>query len=55
MGHEPVAETDSQTELELDAMMASCYRRTPPIPLRAFDAIHLAAARVAGDFVERGS
>jgi predicted nucleic acid-binding protein len=29
--------------------MALCYRRTPPILLRTFDAIHLATARAAGE------
>ena len=30
-------------------IMASCYRLSPPIALRTFDAIHLASARVAGE------
>ena len=40
---------DAQTEAEFNAIMARCYRHTPPIPIRTFDAIHLATARVAGE------
>ena len=29
--------------------MATCYRRTPPLPLRTLDAIHLTAAQTAGE------
>ena len=36
-------------ETAFRAIMAACYRRTPPVPLRTFDAIHLASARVAGE------
>lgn len=39
----PLAET------EFNSIMARCYRHTPPIPLRTFDAIHLASARAAGE------
>lgn len=30
-------------------MLNSCYRQTPPIPLRTLDALHLASARVVGE------
>ena len=43
-----LVETDSALEASFSAIMAACYRRTPPLPLRTFDAIHLAAARVSG-------
>ena len=43
-----VVETDPALEAAFSAIMAACYRRTPPLPLRTFDAIHLAAARVSG-------
>ena len=39
----------SQTEAEFNAIMAWCYRLVPPIPIRTFDTIHLATARVAGE------
>ncbi len=44
-----VVEMDSQTEAEFNAIMARCYRQSPPIPIRTFDALHLATARVAGE------
>ena len=44
-----VVEMDAQTEAEFNAIMARCYRLAPPIPIRTFDAIHLATARVAGE------
>jgi predicted nucleic acid-binding protein len=34
---------------EFDQLMAACYRRSPPLPLRTLDALHLASARVAGE------
>jgi len=40
---------DAQEEVEFNAIMARCYRHAPPIPIRTFDAIHLATARVAGE------
>jgi predicted nucleic acid-binding protein len=43
-----VMEMDIQTEAEFNAIIARCYRHAPPIPIRTFDAIHLATARVAG-------
>ncbi len=44
-----VVEMDTQAEAEFNAIMARCYRHAPPIPIRTFDAIHLATARVAGE------
>jgi predicted nucleic acid-binding protein len=44
-----VVTMDNQTEAEFNAIMARCYRHAPPIPLRTFDAIHLATARAAGE------
>ena len=29
--------------------MTACYRHPAPVPIRTFDAIHLATARVAGE------
>lgn len=42
-------EIDAPTESEFNGIMAICYRRQPPVPIRTFDAIHLATARVAGE------
>jgi len=44
-----IMEMDPQTEAEFNAIMARCYRHAPPIPIRTFDASHLAMARVAGE------
>jgi hypothetical protein len=44
-----VVDMDGQKEAEFKAIMARCYRHTSPIPIRTFDAIHLASARVAGE------
>jgi predicted nucleic acid-binding protein len=44
-----IVEMDARAEAALDAIMATCYRRTPPLPLRTLDAIHLTAAHVAGE------
>ena len=32
---------------EFDAVMTACYRRSPPLPARTLDALHLAVARLA--------
>ena len=40
---------DSHIEAEFNAVMAACYRRTPTLPIRTFDALHLASARVSGE------
>jgi predicted nucleic acid-binding protein len=44
-----IVEMDASAELDLNTIMVICYRRTPPLPLRTLDAIHLTAARVAGE------
>ena len=44
-----VVELDSRVEAEFNAIMAACYRHAPPLPIRTFDALHLASARVAGE------
>jgi predicted nucleic acid-binding protein len=42
-------EIDARLEAPFHTIMATCYRRTPPLALRTFDAIHLAVAQVAGE------
>jgi uncharacterized protein len=44
-----LVQMDDVVEAEFNAIMATCYRHAPPIPIRTFDAIHLATARVAGE------
>lgn len=44
-----VVEMDTRTEAEFNAIMARCYRHVQPIPIRTFDAIHLATALVTGE------
>jgi uncharacterized protein len=44
-----IVDMDARVEAALDTIMATCYRRMPPLPLRTLDAIHLTAARVAGE------
>lgn len=44
-----LVELDSRVEAEFNGLMATCYRRTPLLPLRTFDALHLASARVSGE------
>jgi predicted nucleic acid-binding protein len=44
-----VVEMDTLAEAEFNATVARCYRHAPPIPIRTFDAIHLATARVVGE------
>ena len=36
---------DARVETEFNAIMATCYRHTPPLPIRTLDALHLASAR----------
>jgi predicted nucleic acid-binding protein len=38
-------EMDARVEAEFNAIMATCYRHTPPLPVRTLDALHLASAR----------
>ena len=40
---------DQAVEAAFGNIMAACYRQPAPIPLRTFDALHLASARVAGE------
>ena len=42
-----VVEGELAVVAEFDRIMAACYRRNPPLPLRTLDALHLASARVA--------
>lgn len=42
-------EASDPVEAEFNQIIDICYRRTPPLFIRTFDAIHLAAARVAGE------
>ena len=44
-----IVDLDSRVEAEFNVLMATCYRRTPPLPIRTFDAVHLASARVSGE------
>ena len=44
-----VVEVDSRVEVEFNAIMSACYRHAPPLPIRTFDALHLASARMAGE------
>lgn len=44
-----IVELDSRVEAEFNVLMATCYRRTPPLPIRTFDALHLASARGSGE------
>ncbi|MBI4604173.1 MAG: type II toxin-antitoxin system VapC family toxin [Planctomycetes bacterium] len=44
-----ILELDTRVEVSFNTIMATCYRRAPPISVRTFDAIHLATARVAGE------
>jgi uncharacterized protein len=43
-----VVEQSRAVKKEFDQVMAACYRRTPSLPLRTLDALHVASARVAG-------
>ncbi len=44
-----VVELDARVEAEFNVIMAACYRHTLPMPIRTFDALHLACARVSGE------
>lgn len=41
--------TDAVVEAEYESIVDRCHGHTPPIPIRTLDAIHLAAARTAGE------
>jgi uncharacterized protein len=45
VGQIRIVQVDARVELEFDAIMATCYRRTPPLLVRTLDALHLASAR----------
>ncbi len=40
-----IVEVDARVEAEFNVIMATCYRHTPPLPIRTLDALHLASAR----------
>jgi predicted nucleic acid-binding protein len=40
-----IVEMDTRVEAEFNGIMATCYRHTPPLPIRTLDALHLASAR----------
>ena len=40
-----IVEMDARVEAEFNGIMATCYRHTPPLPIRTLDALHLASAR----------
>ena len=44
-----IVEHGAAVEAEFNVILAACFRRVPVIPVRTFDALHLAAARVAGE------
>ena len=48
-GEVRVVEVDAAVEAEFNNIMVTCYRRTPSLPIRTFDALHLASARVVGE------
>jgi predicted nucleic acid-binding protein len=43
-----VVEIGPQVEVEFKSILVACYRRLPPVPVRTFDALHLATARAEG-------
>ena len=43
-----LTELDANLEREYGAVLEQFYRPAPPVPLRTLDALHLAAARLAG-------
>jgi len=49
VGEIRIIELDSRVETEFNTLMAACYRRTPPLPIRTLDALHLASAHVAAE------
>ena len=40
-----IVEMDARVEAEFNGIMATCYRYSPPLPIRTLDALHLASAR----------
>jgi len=45
-----IVEMDARVEAEFNGIMATCYRHTPPLPIRTLDALHLASARADRQF-----
>jgi uncharacterized protein len=48
-GNLRLVELGADVEREYGLVLGICYRQTPPLPLRTLDAVHLAAARAAGE------
>lgn len=44
-----IVEPTGEFAQEFDRVMATCYRHSPPVPVRTLDGLHLAAARMAGE------
>ena len=44
-----IVEPMEQVTQEFDRVMTTCYRHSPPVLVRTMDALHLAAAHVAGE------
>ncbi len=44
-----IVEPTAQLAQEFDRVMTTCYRHAPSVPIRTMDALHPAAARVAGE------
>ena len=44
-----MVELGADVEREYGQVLTLCYKRSPPIPLRTLDALHLACARVAAE------
>ncbi len=42
-------ELGADVERDYGQVLGICYQRTPPIPLRTLDALHLASTRVVGE------
>jgi predicted nucleic acid-binding protein len=48
VGQIQVVDLDARVEAEFNVIMATCYRHAPPLPIRTFDALHLASCRAEG-------
>jgi len=48
-GEVRILELGAGVEQDYGRVLNVCYQRTPPIPLRTLDALHLASARVSGE------
>jgi predicted nucleic acid-binding protein len=47
-GQIQVLDLDARVEAEFNVIMAICYRHAPLLPIRTFDALHLASCRAEG-------